>query len=92
MGALSDTLRANQQLMAKVAEAQIAIGPVLNRLANGRDEGYDEIARAHLRNIELLLNRMINEAEQGRVQTTAELRSDLKILTRTIAAVNEDRR
>jgi hypothetical protein len=92
MGALSDTLRANQQLMAKVAEAQIAIGPVLNRLANTRDEGYDEIARAHLRNIELLLNRMINEAEQGRVQTTAELRSDLKILTRTIAAVNEDRR
>jgi len=92
MGALSDTLRANQQLMAKVAEAQIAIGPVLNRLANTRDEGYDEIARAHLRNIELLLNRMINEAEQGRVQTTAELRSDLKVLTRTIAAVNEDRR
>jgi len=35
---------------------------------------------------------MINEAEQGRVQTTAELRSDLKVLTRTIAAVNEDRR
>jgi biopolymer transport protein ExbB/TolQ len=92
MGALSDTLRANQQLMAKVAEAQIAIGPVLNRLANSRDEGYDEIARAHLRNIELLLNRMINEAEQGRAQATAELRSDLKILTRTIAAVNEDRR
>jgi hypothetical protein len=92
MGALSDTLRANQQLMAKVAEAQIAIGPVLNRLANSRDEGTDEIARAHLRNIELLLNRMITEAEQGRVQATAELRSDLKVLTRTIAAVNEDRR
>jgi biopolymer transport protein ExbB/TolQ len=92
MGALSDTLRANQQLMAKVAEAQVAIGPVLSRLASSRDEGFDEIARAHLRNIELLLNRMITEAEQGRVQATAELRSDLKILTRTIAAVNEDRR
>jgi hypothetical protein len=92
MGALSDTLRANQQLMAKVAEAQVAIGPVLSRLASSRDEGFDEIARAHLRNIELLLNRIITEAEQGRVQATAELRSDLKILTRTIAAVNEDRR
>jgi len=28
----------------------------------------------------------------GRVQSVAELRSDMKILTRTIAAVNEDRR
>jgi hypothetical protein len=92
MGSLSDTLRTNQQLMAKLAEAQVAMGPVLNRLANARDDSHDEIARAHLRNIELLLNRMINEAEQGRVQSTAELRNDLKVLTRTIAAVNEDRR
>jgi hypothetical protein len=92
MGSLSDTLRTNQQLMAKLAEAQVAMGPVLNRLANARDESHDEIARAHLRNIELLLNRMINEAEQGRVQSTAELRNDLKVLTRTIAAVNEERR
>jgi len=92
MGTLSDTLRTNQQLMAKLAEAQVAMGPVLNRLANARDESHDDIARAHLRNIELLLNRMINEAEQGRSQSMAELRSDLKVLTRTIAAVNEDRR
>jgi hypothetical protein len=92
MGSLSDTLRTNQQLMAKLAEAQVAMGPVLNRLANANDESHDDIARAHLRNIELLLNRMINEAEQGRSQSMAELRSDLKVLTRTIAAVNEDRR
>jgi biopolymer transport protein ExbB/TolQ len=92
MGTLSDTLRTNQQLMAKLAEAQVAMGPVLNRLANARDESHDDIARAHLRNIELLLNRMINEAEQGQSQSMAELRSDLKVLTRTIAAVNEDRR
>jgi hypothetical protein len=92
MGTLSDTLRANQQLMAKVAEAQIAMGPAINRLANASGESHDEIARAHLRNIELLLNRMITEAEQGRTQTTAELRSDLKMLTRTVAAVNEDKR
>jgi hypothetical protein len=92
MGNLSDTLRTNQQLMAKLAEAQVAMGPVLNRLANARDESHDDVARAHLRNIELLLNRMINEAEQGRVQSAAELHNDLKVLTRTIAAVNEDRR
>jgi hypothetical protein len=92
MGNLSDTLRTNQQLMLKLAEAQVAIGPALNRLANARDDQRnDEIARAHLRNIELLLNRLLTEAEQGRTQTTAELRSDLKILTRTIAAIAGER-
>jgi hypothetical protein len=92
MGTLSDTLRANQQIMAKVAEAQVAMAPALNRLASASGEGHDDISRAHLRNIELLLNRLINEAEQGRAQSTAELRSDLKVLTRTIAAVKEDKR
>jgi len=92
MGTLTDTLRANQQLMAKVTESQIAMGPALNRLANTAGETHDDIARAHLRNIELLLSRLINEAEQGRSQSTAELRSDLKILTRTIAARSEEKR
>jgi hypothetical protein len=91
MGSLSDTLRANQQLMVKVAEAQVAMAPAINRLANASGDGHDDIARAHLRNIELLLNRLIAEAEQGRVQSTAELRSDLKMLTRTVAAKEEKR-
>ena len=32
-------------------------------------------------------HRLLTETEQGRAQSTAELRSDLKMLTRTIAAV-----
>ncbi len=92
MGTLSDTLRTNQQLMLKLAEAQLAMGPALTRLANLSDNNNDEIARAHLRNIELLLNRMLTESEQGRTQSTAELRSDIKMLTRTIAAISEETR
>ncbi len=92
MGTLSDTLRTNQQLMLKLAEAQVAIGPALNRLGERRDDSQDDVARAHLRNIELLLNRLLAESEQGRAQSTAELRSDLKVLTRTIAAFAEESR
>jgi molybdenum-dependent DNA-binding transcriptional regulator ModE len=91
MVVLSDTLRANQQLMLKLAEAQLAIGPALTRLASA-DGQSDEISRAHLRNIELLLNRLLTESEQGRAQTTSELRSDIKMLTRTIAAISEETR
>jgi biopolymer transport protein ExbB/TolQ len=90
IGQLSDTLRANQQLMIKLAEAQLALGPALKRLGDEREAAHDDVSRAHLRNIELLLNRMLSETEQGRAQSTAELRSDLKVLTRTIAAIAAD--
>ena len=89
MGALTDTLRASQQLMLRIGEGQAALAPALQRLTDPRliagHEAGDEIARAHLRNIELALTRLLAETEQGRTQATAELRSDLRILTRTVA-------
>ena len=89
MSTLADTLRTNHHLMVKLAEAHVALGPALSRLGD-RHSGQDDVARAHLRNIELLLTRLLTETEQGRNQSLAELRSDLKILTRTVAAVTRD--
>jgi len=86
MATLADTLKANQMLMVKLAEGQIALAPVLHRLGDSTGAG-DDVGRAHLRNIELLLNRLLSESEAGRMQSTAELRSDIKVLTRTIAAI-----
>ena len=88
LATLADTLRTSQQLMLRLAESQQSIGPALTRLADHSDG--DDVARAHLRNIELYLQRLITESEQGRAQTTAELRNDIKVLTRTIAAIAED--
>jgi hypothetical protein len=87
LGALADTMRANQQLMLRIAEGQQALAPALARLADARNDGGDDAARAHLRNIELYLQRLLSEGEQGRLQSTAELRNEIKILTRTIAAL-----
>lgn len=93
ISALSDTMRANQQLMLHIAEAQTALTPALQRLSEQRlESGFDDAARAHLRNIELYLQRLLAETEQGRVQSTAELRNDLRVLTRTIAALAEEQR
>ena len=88
LGTLSDTMRTSQQLMLRLAESQQSIGPALARLAD-RTDG-DDVARAHLRNIELYLQRLITESEQGRSQTTTELRNEIKILTRTIAALADE--
>jgi hypothetical protein len=89
LGALSDTMRASQQLMLRIAESQQALGPALARLGERRDTGNEDAARAHLRNIELYLQRLLTESEQGRTQSTAELRNEIKVLTRTIAALAE---
>jgi polyhydroxyalkanoate synthesis regulator phasin len=43
-----------------------------------------------LRNIELHIQRLITELEQGRSQSTSELRNDIRVLTRTIAALAEE--
>ena len=91
LASLSDTLRANQQLMLRVAESQAVLGPALNRFADARADAQrdtgDDIVRAHLRNIELVLQRLLTESENGRAQTTADLRSDLRLLTRTVAGL-----
>ncbi len=85
---LSDTMRASQQLMMHIAETQTQLGPALAKLGERRPEG-DETARAHLRNIEIYMQRLLSESEQGRIQSTTELRNDIRVLTRTIAALAE---
>ena len=91
LGQLADTMRANQQLMMRIAEGQQALVPILKHLSDPRDDQHDQAARTHLRTIELYLARMLTEQEQGRMQSTAELRNEIKVLSRTIAAIAEDR-
>ena len=85
LGALADTMRTNQQLMLRIAETQSQLGPALQRLADPPDDQ----GRGHLRNIEALLHRLLTEGEQGRSQSTTELRNEIRVLTRTIAALAE---
>jgi hypothetical protein len=93
MASFTDTMRTNQQLMLRIAEAQAALGPALQRLGDRRAEGgFDDIMRGHLRNMEIYLQRLLTETEQGRIQSTSELRNDLRLLTRTIAALAEEQR
>ncbi len=89
---LSDSMRTSQQLMLRIAEAQASLTPALQQLGDRRDFVLDDVARGHLRNIELYLQRLLADSEQGRAQSTAELRNDLRILTRTVAALAEDQK
>ena len=86
VGGLAELLRANQQLMLRVADTQSALAPALARLAD--QTGGDAKGGQELRSIERLLQRLLTETEQGRSQSTAELRNELRVLTRTVAAAS----
>ena len=90
VSALTDTMRTNQQLMLRIAETQSSLAPALQRLTDM--QAGDDVSRAYLRNIESAVLRLITESEQGRAQATLDLRNDLRLLTRTVAALAEDPR
>jgi hypothetical protein len=85
---LTEQMRANNALMLRVADGQAGIAPALTRLAE--TQGIDETTRGHIRNLDLHLTRLTDDLAQGRTQTTAEIRNEIKILTRTIAAIAEE--
>ncbi|MFT8489832.1 MAG: flagellar motor protein MotA [Gluconobacter oxydans] len=78
---MTDLLAANQQLMTRTAETQTAL------LRQMGDEGPGSQGTALLR-IETHLSRLIQELHEGRAQTIGELRNDLRVLARTIAAAS----
>ncbi len=89
---LTEQMRAGQALMVRVAEQQQALSPALARMAEAQaaQTGAEEAMRAHLRNAEIYLSRILEEMAQGRVQATGEIRNEIRVLSRTIAALAEE--
>jgi hypothetical protein len=92
LSALTDQMRAEQSLLVKLAEGQMDLKPVLQRLADAstqRQPGQDE-SRTHLRNIEMHLARLYEDVSQGRGSAVQEIRSEIRLVARTIAALAEE--
>jgi hypothetical protein len=92
LGVLGEQMKAGQMLMLRLAENQIELQPALSRLASAAENsfGQDDAVRAHLRNIEAFVARLSEDLAQGREQTVQALRSEIRILARTIAALVEE--
>lgn len=90
LATLGDQMKAEQGLMVRLAESQMELKPVLSRLADSVGRGGDDAQRGHLRNIETYLARLGEELSQGRIQTVQEVRSEIRLLARTIAALAEE--
>jgi hypothetical protein len=96
LGALADQMKAEQQLLLKLAEGQIELRTALVKMADApRAAGgaaMDDATRAHIRNMDMALARMVDEAGAGRLQMTQDIRNEIRLLARTIANLAEEPR
>lgn len=92
LAAIDDHLQNQQALTARLAEGQAATAAVLGRLATALESdrfGIDEPTRQHIRSLDTTMRRMIEEMSTGRIQLSGEIRGEIKLLARTIAALAE---
>jgi hypothetical protein len=79
----------------RLAEMQGEMRNVLGRLgdlASSGGFGIDANSRTHLRNIDAHLSRLADETAQGRNQAVQDIRGEIKLLARTIAAAASNER
>jgi hypothetical protein len=94
LGGLGEQMKSGQILMVRLAENQLELKPALTRLADVVESslGHDDVLRSHLRNIEAYIARLSEDVVQGRQQSVHDLRGDIRIVARTIAALAEEPR
>ena len=86
-------MRTEQVLMKSLAEAQMDMKPVLAQIAGGSTAaapGLDEATRTHIRNLDNHLSLLTEELANGREDLIGQLRIEIKLLARTIAASGSD--
>jgi hypothetical protein len=92
LSVLTEQMRAGQTMITRVAEQQQALAPMLARLAEAStaEAQREEAMRGHLRAIEAGLARLLEEGAAGRIQATNEIRTEIRVVARTIAALAEE--
>ncbi len=89
---LTDHMRTEQSVMLSIAETQASLKPLLSRIADssGDGGGLDKATKGHIRNLDLRLERLSAEMAHGRDSAVEELRGEIRLLTRTLAAMAEE--
>lgn len=84
---LADQLRSEQRAIHSLNRAQAELQPILQRLAEnvGQRSEEDDEARAHLRNLDAAINRLSDNLSSQRGQLAEELRSEIRLLAKTLA-------
>ncbi len=87
LSAHTEAMQAQQGLLAKLAETQSELQPVWARMAEVA--GGDDALRTALRGVESVLGQLLAENSAGREAAVQEVRAEIRLLARTIAALAE---
>ncbi|WP_242480390.1 flagellar motor protein MotA [Rhodovibrio sodomensis] len=92
---LTDQMRTEQSVLMRVAETQSQLKPILGRIADAGESqqqagGMDDATKDHIRNLDVRLERLVSDQQQGRDQVVKEIRNEIRLLARTIAAIAEE--
>ena len=93
LGTLTDHMQTEQALMMQLAESHTELKNIMARLADrvGHSAaGMDEATRTHIRNLDVYVARLLEELSTGRDDIINQVRSEIKLLARTIAAIAEE--
>ncbi len=93
VGAVAETVGRQQPLLSRLADAQLETKAVLEQIAAllARPALEDDAAevRKHLSSIDGRLARLLDDQDRGRRETVEDIRNEIRILSRTLAAAAE---
>ena len=84
MSAVADQIKTNQKNNGN----SIDIKPIVDLLKDNLN-GFDEPTKEHIRSMDISIKRLVEENNQANKQLVSELRSEIKLLAKTISAAVE---
>ena len=87
LSSLSEVMRAQQDLLLKLAQGQSDLRPLLSALAEAQATSNNSQTAVALRNIDAHLARLLSDQTTGREEAVQEVRNEIRLLARTIAAL-----
>jgi hypothetical protein len=88
MSAVADQIQSNQKALANGNQKSIDITPLVEYMRDNPN-GLDDATKEHIRNMDISIRRLVEENNQGNKQLITELRSEIKLLAKTISAAVE---
>ena len=92
---LADQMRAEQQVLLRLAEGQRDLSTIVRSMSDiaaavtapavPNTGAIDDVTRGHIRNLDSTLSRLASSITSGREEIVREIRGEIKLLAKTIA-------
>ncbi len=89
LDSFTDQMQTEKSLISKGVETQIEIKNLITKFSEAVETKNDANAQSAVRNIDKQLSRLIEQISAGRTELISEMRSEIRVLARTMAAIAE---